>query len=51
MTMMACVDPGVMEQEQAFLEYLQDERTFMLSEGQLQIIRSDGKTLTFIPQG
>jgi len=51
MTMMACVDPGVMEQEQTFLEYLQDAQTFKLSEGQLQIFRSDEKALTFIPQG
>ena len=51
MTMMACVDPGVMEQEQTFLEYLQDAQTFLRSEGQLQIFCSDGKALTFIPQG
>jgi len=50
-TLMACVDPGVMEQEQTFLEYLQDTQTFKLSEGQLQIFRSDGKALTFMPQG
>ena len=40
-----------MEQEQTFLEYLQDAQTFKLSEGQLQIFRSDGKALTFMPQG
>ncbi len=50
MTLMACVDPGVMEQEQAFLGYIQDAQTFKLSEGQLQIFRSDGKSLTFIPK-
>ena len=50
-TMMACVDPGVMEQEQIFLEYLQEAQTYIRSEGQLQIFRSDGKALTFMPQG
>jgi len=35
MTMMACADPGVMEQEQTFLEYLQDAQTYKLSKGQL----------------
>ena len=50
-TMMACADPGVMEQEQTFQEYLQDAQTFKLSEGQLQIFRSDGKALRFMPQG
>lgn len=50
MTLMACMDPGVMEQEQAFLEYLQDAQTFKLDEGQLQIFRSDGKSLSFAPK-
>ena len=50
-TLMACVDPGVMEQEQTFLAYLQDAKTYNLSEGQLLIFRSDGKALRFIPQG
>jgi heat shock protein HslJ len=50
-TMMACVDPGLMDQEQAFLGYLQDSPSFKLSAGQLQIIRSDGKVLTFVPLG
>jgi heat shock protein HslJ len=49
MTLMACVDSGVMEQEQTFLQYLQDAQTFKLSEGQLQVFRSDGKALTFVP--
>ena len=50
MTMMACAETGVMEQEQAYLEHLQDAKTFKLSEGQLKIIRSDGKALKFVPQ-
>ena len=33
MAMMACVDPGVMEQEQTFQEYLQNAQTFVRSEG------------------
>jgi heat shock protein HslJ len=51
MTLMACVDPGMMEQEQSFLAYLGDLKTFVRSEGQLQIFRSDGKALTLIPKG
>jgi heat shock protein HslJ len=51
MTLMACVDPGVMDQEQSFLAYLGDLKTFVRSDGQLQLFRSDGKSLTFIPMG
>lgn len=51
MTLMACADSGVMEQEQAFLGYLQNAQTFKLSGEQLQIFRSDGKALTFVPKG
>jgi heat shock protein HslJ len=50
-TLMSCVDPGVMEQEQYFLAYLQDAQSFTLSSGQLRIFRSDGKALAFLPQG
>jgi len=50
MTEMACLDPGVMEQEQTFIKYLQDAQNFALSEGYLLIFRSDGKALTFVPQ-
>lgn len=50
MTLIACVDAGVMEQEQTFIQYLQDAQTFKLSEEQLQIFRSDGRALTFILQ-
>jgi heat shock protein HslJ len=51
MTLMACADPRLMEQEQTFLEYLQNTPTYKLSAGELQIIRSDGKVLTFRPKG
>jgi heat shock protein HslJ len=51
MTLMACVDPGIMEQEQSFLAYLGDLKTFVLSDGQLHFFRSDGKKLTFLPKG
>lgn len=51
MTMMACVDPGVMEQEQTFLAYLQNAQSFKLNEGELLILSSYGKALTFIPKG
>jgi heat shock protein HslJ len=50
MTEMACLDPeGVMEQEQTYLEYLSGVTTFRVSEGQLQMTRPDGETLTFRP--
>jgi heat shock protein HslJ len=49
-TEMACMDPeGVMEQEQTYLEYLSGVTTFRVSEGQLQMTRPDGETLTFRP--
>ncbi len=49
MTLMACADPGLMDQEQAYLEHLQDALTFTLENGQLHIFGSDGKSLIFIP--
>ena len=50
-TEMACMDPeGVMEQEQTVMELLHDAQTFRLADGQLQILRSDGEALTFVPQ-
>lgn len=50
-TLMACMDPeGVMEQETTFMEFLTDAQTFRLTDGQLQIFRSDGEALTFGPQ-
>ena len=49
-TEMACLEPeGVMEQELLFVEFLTDARTFRLADGQLQILRSDGAALTFVP--
>ena len=51
MTLMACMDTDMMDQEQSFLAYLGDLKTFIRSEGQLQFFRSDGKALTFIPKG
>ena len=47
MTLMACMDAGVMEQESAFLEVLQNAQTFEITEGQLLIFSSDGKSLSF----
>ena len=47
MTLMACMDAGVMEQESTFLEILQKAQSFELSEGQLLILSSDGKNLRF----
>jgi len=49
MTLMACMDSGVMEQEQAFLEQLQNIQTFELIEDQLQLLNLNGKSLTFAP--
>ncbi len=49
MTLMACMDQGAMAQEQAFLEYLQEAQAFKLNEDQLQILSSNGKSLTFAP--
>ena len=49
-TLMDCIDPsGVMEQETTFLNFLWDAQSFEVIEGQLQISRSDGETLTFTP--
>lgn len=47
MTLMACMDSGVMEQESAFLDHLQNAQTYKLADGQLLILSSDGKSLTF----
>jgi heat shock protein HslJ len=50
-TEMACLEPeGAMEQETLFMEFLQDARRYRLDEGQLQILRSDGEALTFVPR-
>lgn len=52
LTAMACPEPeGIMEQEQTYVEFLQDASTFRFVDGQLQIFRSDGhEALTFDPQ-
>ena len=50
-TEMACLDPeGVMEQESIIMEFLRDAQEFLLTNGQLQIFRSDGEALTFAAQ-
>ena len=50
-TEMACLDPeGVMKQESIIMEFLRDAQEFILTDGQLQIFRSDGETLTFAAQ-
>jgi hypothetical protein len=38
-----------MEQEAAFLGSLNQVERFELADGQLQLIRSDGEALTFVP--
>ena len=48
-TLMACTDSGVMDQEQAFMAYLQDTQSFEVGEGQLKIITADGAELLFVP--
>jgi heat shock protein HslJ len=49
-TLMLCTAPeGVMEQEAAFLGSLNQVERFELAGGRLQLIRSDGEALTFVP--
>ena len=48
-TLMACVDPAMMEQETMFLQMLGDAHRFELVDGQLQIFWSDHEALTFVP--
>ena len=49
MTEMACTSPaGVMEQESAYLKFLGEVQRFEVSDGRLQIYRSDGQALTFV---
>jgi heat shock protein HslJ len=51
-TEMACLEPeGIMEQEMMFVEFISDAQTFRFTDEQLQILRSDGEALTFVPQG
>jgi heat shock protein HslJ len=47
-TLMACADQSVMDQESAYLKFLGEAQRFEVSEGQLQIYRSDGEALTFV---
>lgn len=49
-TEMACMDPeGVMEQEQAYLYYLQRVNRFTVSESELILMTTDDQQLTYIP--
>lgn len=49
-TLMACLEPeGMMEQEAMFLQFLGDAQRFEMADGQLQLFRSDGEALTFVP--
>lgn len=49
-TLMACADSDMMVQESAYLGFLGKAQSFELADGQLQIYRSDGEALTFVPQ-
>lgn len=44
-TLMACSGEGVMDQEASFLGNLEKAESFKLSEGKLEIVTSDGKTV------
>lgn len=49
-TEMACVDPeGVMEQEQAYLNYLRRINHFTFHESELTLITTDNQQLTYTP--
>ena len=48
-TMMACMDEGVMEQEQAYLGYLQNAASFEITDTGLKILTENGAELTFAP--
>ncbi len=49
-TLMACLDAGVMEQEAAYLGYLQEARSYQVADGFLYIYREDGAALKFKQQ-
>ena len=49
-TMMACADSAMMDQESAFMQFLGDAQRLEIVDGQLQIYRSDGDALTFVPR-
>jgi heat shock protein HslJ len=48
-TMMACVTPGVMEQERAYLDALQTATGYEIAEGQLILTYGAGEQLVFAP--
>jgi heat shock protein HslJ len=48
-TMMACLDEGIMEQEQAYLNALNSATRYEIADNRLVIEYGDGQTLTFIP--
>ena len=48
-TMMACVDQSLMEQESAFMKFLDDAQSFEIVDGQLHVYRSSGDALIFVP--
>lgn len=49
-TLMLCTGPeGVMEQEAEFLGSLNEAQRFELTDGQLQLFRTDGEALIFVP--
>ena len=49
-TLMACVDPAMMEQETAFMQYFGNTQRFELVDGQLQFFGSGDEALMFIPR-
>lgn len=49
-TLMACQDTGIMEQEQTYMQYLQNAQIYQIDSDQLQITTVDGKALVFTPQ-
>ena len=45
-----CFEPaGILDQESLFLEYMYTVRTIKFVDDQLQLVRPDGETLTFVP--
>ena len=50
-TEMACLEPeGIMEQEMLFAQFLSDAQTFRLADGKMELVRTDGEALTFVPR-
>jgi len=50
MTEMACLEPeGLMDQEQAYLQFLSEVESFILDDGQLLLKKAVQEQLTFIP--